>query len=137
MSGFVNLRKLSLDYTQFSDASVSTLRYMPRLEAVSLRYTNISDRGAEHLAALPSLRTAYLTGTKISDDAVPNLSQLSSLDELYIRWTGITNNGADKLAAALPDCDVFHHALTLQPEPAQSPIALQRALRREPPQRAQ
>ncbi len=111
LAGLIYLRKLSLDYTPVTDDSIATLRSMPKLQNVSLRYTNVSDRGAEQLATLPELRSAYLTGTKITDAAVPNLSKLGSLEELYIRWTRITNPAADRLASALPNCAIHHHAL--------------------------
>ena len=112
LAGLVYLRKLALDYTPVTDSGLATLHSMPNLQDVSLRYTKVSDSGAEHLGQLQALRSAHLTGTKITDAGVDHLAKRPEMAELYIRWTGITNTGADRLAAALPNCAVYHHALT-------------------------
>jgi hypothetical protein len=113
LGGLIYIRKLSLDYTPITDDGIATLRSMKKLQNLSLRYTNISDRAAQHIATLPELSNIFLTGTKITDAGVDDLAKLRSIDELYIRWTRISNAGADRLAAALPNCDVFHHALVI------------------------
>ena len=41
-----------------------------------------------------------------------DLARQPAMKELFIRWTRITNEGADRLAKALPNCAVHHHALT-------------------------
>lgn len=112
LGGLIYLRKLSLDYTPVSDNGIATLHSMTDLQDVSLRYTKVADRGAEHLGKLPALRFAHLTGTKITDSGVDHLARHPEMTELYIRWTGITKAGAERLAAALPNCAVYHHALT-------------------------
>ena len=111
LGGLTELRKLSLDYTPITDEGIAVVRSMPKLQDLSLRYTKITDRGAAEIGALPNLRTAHLTGTKITDSGIEDLEKLRSANELYIRWTGISNEGAARLAARLPDCDIFHHAL--------------------------
>ena len=111
LSGLTHLEKLTLDYTQITDDGAATLRSMPALKDLSMRYTGVSDRSAEYLATLPALTNLYLTGTKLSDAAIDNLAKHNAMKELYIRWTKISNDGATRLAAALPNCAVYHHAL--------------------------
>jgi hypothetical protein len=117
ISGLTHLEKLTLDNTQITDNSAGILRSMPALKSVSMRYTNISDRCAAQLAVLPNLHSATLTGTKITDAAVDDLAKQHALKELYIRWTKITNKGAARLAAALPKCAVYYHALVAESHP--------------------
>ena len=115
LTGLTHLEKLSLDYTQITDDGAVALRSMPALKNLSMRYTGISDRSAEYLAALPALTNVYLTGTKLTDAAIENLGKERAAKELYIRWTKISDEGATRLAAALPNCAVYHHALTTEP----------------------
>jgi hypothetical protein len=112
LAGLVYLRKLALDYTPVTHNGVAALRSMRDLEHLSLRYTKVADRAAEHLAALPNLKTMILTGTEVSDAALDDLAKHDHLSELYIRWTQISNPAAERLAAALPNCAIHHHALT-------------------------
>lgn len=114
LSGLTHLQDLQLDYTQVSDDGMSAVRSMRDLRRLSLRYTSVSDRSAEYLSALPNLETVHLTGAKMTDAAVDHLAKNPAMDELYIRWTRITNDGAARLAAALPNCAVHHHALTAE-----------------------
>jgi hypothetical protein len=111
LSALAHVQTLKLDLTQITDAGIDVLRAMPRLKTLHLRHTKISDRSAATLAALPRLETVYLTGTKMTDAAVDDLARRSTMTTAYIRWTQITNEGAARLAAALPRCAVVHHAL--------------------------
>lgn len=112
LAGLTHLQELKLDYTPVTDAGAANLKTMRELRRLSLRYTGIADKSAEHLAALPNLEIVHLTGAKMTDAAVEKLGQHPAMKEIYIRWTQITNDGAARLAKALPNCAVHHHALT-------------------------
>jgi hypothetical protein len=114
LADLIYCQHLALDYTKITDDGVAYLRSMRDLERVSLRFTDVTDRGAEYLVSLPKLTHALLMGTKISDAAVPILARNKNAKEIFIRWTRISNEGAERLRAALPDCQVFHHALVME-----------------------
>jgi hypothetical protein len=111
LAGLIHLESLKLDLTQITDDGISALRPMQHLKELHLRHTNLSDRAAVTLAALPRLEIVYLTGTKMTDAAINDLARHNAMTTLYIRWTRISNEGAARLAAALPHCAVYHHAL--------------------------
>lgn len=111
LANLVHLRELSLDYAPVTDDGLAVLRSLPRLQHISLRYTKATDETARHLSNLPDLQSAHLTGTKITDAGIRTLYGHPQLVELFIRWTGVTDSGAERLAAALPNCAVYHHAL--------------------------
>ncbi len=115
LSGLIHLETLRLDLTNITDDGIAALRPMQQLKELHLRHTNLSDRAAATLAALPKLETVYLTGTKMTDAAIDDLAKHDAMTTLHIRWTGISNEGATRLAAALPHCAVHHHALVNEP----------------------
>jgi hypothetical protein len=109
----IYLRKLALDRTAVTDEGVATLRSMPQLQHISLRYTQVSDNGVAHLGEMPNLQTTHLTGTKITDAGISALAGHPQMTDLYIRWTDVTSAGAERLASALPQCAIHHHALAV------------------------
>jgi hypothetical protein len=111
LTGLTHLTELYLDGTALTDASTSAFRSMPELRTLSLKYTGVSDAGVEAFSTLPNLRSLILTGTKLSDAAVLHFAKMPRLSELYVRWTRLSDSGARKLADALPNCKIIHHAL--------------------------
>lgn len=114
LAGLRHLKKLRLDYTHITDRGLATLQSMPDLTRLSLKYTSVSDAGAQYMSTLSKLQLLILTGSKVSDAAVDDLSKLTEVKSIYIRWTRISNAGADRLRQALPNCEVYHHALTTE-----------------------
>ena len=111
LGGLIYLEKLSLDYTPITDGGVATLRLDAKPEA---RFAAIhghlrSGRRAPGDAA--ALAHRVFDGAKITDAGADYLANNKAMEELYIRWTQITDEGADRLAAALPECAIHHHAL--------------------------
>jgi len=85
------------------------LSFLPEfrsLESLNLSYTNI---GSEDLVALThatSLEELDLSLCDIADDDVDALGQLRHLKLLHVNDTKLTAEGANRLAALLPHCQV-------------------------------
>jgi Leucine Rich repeat len=112
LGGLTLLRTLSLEQTQVTDAGLATLDSMRGLRSLSLSYSQITDRGIARLQSLPQLDRLALTGTRITDAAVPDLAKLPAVKILFLRWTDMTDDGAERLRALLPECSVYHEALS-------------------------
>ena len=121
LRGLTELRKLSLEDIQMTDAGMARLSELVKLESVNLRdtvsdtgisrlvalqqlrdlnlsYTPIGDAGIAHLVALPHLRRLALDGTKITDAALGRLRVLPNLESIRLGYTKITDFGLRSLA---------------------------------------
>ena len=83
LKGLNELRRLSLDDTGVTDAGLSSLKSLPKLE----------DLGLSHCKG-------------ITDAGLLILAEFESLKELSMFSTGATEEGLRKLRLALPECDV-------------------------------
>ena len=125
------LRRLDLGSTTVTDAGLGHLKEMPQLQYVGFHGTRLSGSGLAHLAELPRLRELYLrqatiSGTclgqlsrlgqlkrlsldsaSITDSAINYLTRLESLEEVRFENTRITPEGAARLRAKLPGCEVI------------------------------
>ena len=76
------------------------------LEDLDLCTTRITDAGLKHLATLKNLRRLKLVNTQITDAGIESLGRLTNLKHLDIGDTQISLDGANKLRAVLPGCQI-------------------------------
>ena len=101
------LERLNLYMTQVTDAGVDSLLPLVNLNWLNLDACRISDASVPKLATLKKLTFLHLGRTDISDDCIETLKTMPHVKELHITRTNVTRQGAESLAAALPqDCTV-------------------------------
>lgn len=94
LAPFINLRKLDLNYSTFTDEGMKYIAKMPQLQELSLRDTLVTDAGLEHLAGLTELTSLDLYGGRITDAGVKYLAGLKKLERLNLLGASITDEGA-------------------------------------------
>jgi hypothetical protein len=67
----------------------------------------ITDAGLTHLRDLKRLQTLHLRDTMITDAGLTHLKGLSNLKELNLYGTSVSDEGVKKLQQALPNCEIF------------------------------
>jgi hypothetical protein len=109
--GLTHLEHLTLPPRSLNDETVSILKPMKKLRSLTAPYAQVSDRAASTFGSLSQLETLQLIGAPLSDSSIDELAKLTQLRSLFIRWTEITDDGRERLAEALPNCEIYHHAL--------------------------
>ena len=93
-----NVMAVSLDKkTTFTDKDTEHLKWMIDLRQLSLNGANVTDAGLQNLAGLNKLEVLDLCNTKIGDswrDSMPELTKLTWLD---LRGTKVTDAGLKRL----------------------------------------
>jgi hypothetical protein len=113
LTGARELRQLSLENTQIGDVTVARLRGASRLQQLDLSGTQVTDLALATVGALTNLESLWLTNTAISDEGLNHLHKLPQLTRLDLAGTKVTSAGIQKLAEALPNCEV--NATTASP----------------------
>lgn len=67
-----NLTTLFLDHSNISDAHLSPLNVLKRLEFINLAHTSVTNAGLKQLK-IPSLQKVYLYGSKIDKNSLSNI----------------------------------------------------------------
>jgi len=80
---------------------------MPQLKKLNLDKTKVTDCGVARIANLPALEFLHLGRTCVTDECVPDLLKMKSLKKLHVTRTQITPEGAARLTAGLPQCEVI------------------------------
>ena len=88
-----------------SNSTLSALRGM-EAKYVKIQYVQVTDEGLDHLATMTGLKTLTLKRVPVTDEGIPALIKLKSVKRLNLWGTRVTMDGAAKLRAALPDCDI-------------------------------
>jgi hypothetical protein len=98
-----DVRRLNVESTQVSDASISVIAMMPRLEELDLSRCHVTDAGLEKLRGHKALKTLWLTGNVgISDQGLGVLGSLPRLEMTDLVGTSVTEAGWKKLLAKSP-----------------------------------
>ena len=109
LSAVQSLVGLDLWSPQFSDEALAATAVClaSRVEGLSLgKSSRFSDAGLIALRRLSSLKYIDVTYTQISDNALVHLKHMAGLKAIWLFGTRVSKNGAEELAAALPDCEV-------------------------------
>ena len=100
---FWDVRRLNVESTQVSDASLPSIAEMPRLEELDLSRCGITDVGLEALRSHKTLKTLWLTGNvAITDQGLAVLASLPRLELTDLSGTSITEEGWKKLLVKSP-----------------------------------
>jgi Protein of unknown function (DUF1570)/Leucine Rich repeat len=98
-----DVRRLNVESTQVSDASIPVFAMMPRLEELDLSRCSITDDGLEKLRGHKALKTLWLTGNSgITDQGLAVLASLPKLEMTDLSGTSVTEEGWKKLLAKSP-----------------------------------
>jgi hypothetical protein len=89
------------------DEDLKVLSGYRNLRDITLENSQVTDEGIRHLAKVPNLTWVNVNGCSITDGAISDLVRIPSIKSLFIEDTQITETGAALLKAALPDCTVF------------------------------
>jgi hypothetical protein len=92
------LELLALSSASVSDAGLAHLAGLTRLERLDLSRSTASDAGLKYLAGLTRLEELNLGGTKISDAGLKHLAGLTRLKSLQLFDTEISDVGLKHLA---------------------------------------
>ncbi len=131
LRGLTWLEDLDLSCNRFTGFGLAHLGAMLLLERLDLYGGDLTDEGLGHLPALPSLRELSLAihfeltdgalahlnkfpvlgdlnlrSTPVGDGGIVHLKRLKALRYLDISYTRFSRDGADRLRAALPRCNV-------------------------------
>lgn len=99
ISSFATLKSLDLSRCRVTDAQLTDIRRLRRLERLVLDETPVGDEGIANLGTMPSLHFLNLTRTRISDAAVEHFLSMPRLETLFVGGTNITDEGLRRLAA--------------------------------------
>jgi WD40 repeat protein len=84
------LRSLSLDFSDVTDADLKEIAGLEQLEVLGLTQTQITDAGLRELARLRRLRTLNLAMTNVTDAGVKALAGAQALEGLVLASTKAT-----------------------------------------------
>jgi hypothetical protein len=79
---------------------------MVNLERLHLENTQFSDAGLAKLGALQKLEYLNLYGDKVTDAGISKLAAAKALKKLFVWQTGVTKNGATALEGQVPGLKV-------------------------------
>jgi Leucine-rich repeat (LRR) protein len=106
MKGFDEIRAISVDGKEFTDAALARLTILRSLRWLSLANTQITDAGLAHLKKLPNLETLRLNDTQVTDAGLNELAALQNLRDVQLAGTQVTDAGVAELKKALPQVHV-------------------------------
>jgi N-acyl-D-aspartate/D-glutamate deacylase/Leucine-rich repeat (LRR) protein len=114
LAPFVNLRKLDLNYSSFTDDGMQYIAGMKELTHLAVRDTLVTDAGLKHVAELKQLEVLDLYGTRITDDGVKHLAGLKQLKKLNLLGATISDDSAAVLATlpGLEELNLYRSQIT-------------------------
>jgi Leucine-rich repeat (LRR) protein len=106
--GLTRLEELDLPGTMLSDAGLRHLAGLRRIEELDLRATHVGTAGLRHLIGLTRLEQLYLMDTRVDDGAAEVLEQLKNLQRVELNGSAVGAFGYWKLFQAIPRCFPYH-----------------------------
>ncbi|MBC7856004.1 MAG: hypothetical protein IAF94_21455 [Pirellulaceae bacterium] len=103
-----HLHVLWLDGSHFGGDGILQLPALANLKELSVNNTNLTDAGLERISWLPNLESLDLSHTQVSDAGLVHLKRLANLKDLTLENTKITNAGVKELRKALPNAVISH-----------------------------
>ena len=112
--GVLDVAKMSITGTHFTDTSLKHAKGLTRLQHLSLIGTKVTDTGLEHLMGLTSLTHLHIgpswatleKSQNVTDAGLEHLKGLTNLQSLSLENTKVTDECVKKLQQALPDCEI-------------------------------
>jgi hypothetical protein len=107
LGGMLLLKRLDLYGGDLTDEGLGHLPALPSLRELSLAiHFALTDGALVHLNKFPALEELSLGNTPVGDGGIDYLKRLKALRHLDISYTRFSRDGADRLRAALPRCNV-------------------------------
>ena len=109
LSSCCTLQSVTLDgCAKVTDAGLESLGRVGSLTALSVSgCSETTDAGVGKLSGLKNLTALNLSQCpKVTDGCIPTLTAMSRLASLDVRGTGVTPEGIEKIAKALPKCQI-------------------------------
>lgn len=98
-----DVRRLNVESTHVSNASLPIIAMMPRLEELDLSQCGITDAGLEALRGHKSIKTLWLTGNAaITNQGLAILASLPKLELTDLSETSVSEEGWKSLLAKSP-----------------------------------
>ena len=109
---------LDLVGTQVTDAGLAHVKeYVTAqgLGEVYLGNTSITDSGLAHLADCTGMHQLWIFNTAVTDAGLNHLKRMKQMTRLAAQGTRVTEAGVQKLAAALPQCQIEWDGGVIEP----------------------
>lgn len=102
------LRRFNIPGLQIVGEQFAVFGQFKTVENLRLNVTPIKDADLVHLRALPLLRALDIDGNheQITDQGLLALAEIKGLTYLNVKRTKVTKAGIEKLATALPRCEI-------------------------------
>lgn len=100
------LRRLRLNYTSVTDASLQYVARCPRIELLDIGDTYVDGSGFRFLQTSPSVSHLVLSKTEVTDKYLDDLGGCGHLRYIDLRNTRVTAAGVARLQKALPNCEI-------------------------------
>ena len=91
---------LDLYCSEVTDAGLTHILRLPRLQYLNLTWAKVTDEGVRTLTDTFDLQGIVLADTDITDGALPHIAKMPSLEQLDVRKTRITDDGLRYLTKA-------------------------------------
>jgi len=89
------------------DEDLAMLEHLAnQVDLVGLENMSVTDAGLTHLCRLPKLDNIDLANTEITDAGLDILSSIKTLECLCVENTSVTRSGVERFEAAVPGCYV-------------------------------
>lgn len=107
LGGMLLLERLDLYGGDLTDEGLGHLPTLPSLRELSLAiHFELTDGALAHLNKFSALEDLNLRSTPVGDGGIDHLKRLKALRYLDISYTRFSRDGADRLRAVLPRCNV-------------------------------
>ncbi len=100
------LDDLKLGYTKVTDAGLQHLSQLSNLQILELQGVNVTSKGLEVLQRIPTLIDVSLDSSGADDRIFDQLSGLPNLKVIQLSGTGVTPDAIERFRASHPGCTV-------------------------------
>jgi hypothetical protein len=122
LKAIAKLPVLDLRLTHSPAANRTFLGVLPpmsTLRALGLVGSLVTDDDLRDLAACSQITALDLEGVAVTDAGLAHLAKMTGLTVLGLKKTKVTKTGVEKLAAALPKCQIIWDQGTIEPKKPQ------------------
>ena len=119
------LAEINISSTQVTDEGVQSLSGFAQLKQVSLKETRTSDPAARVLSSLPVIESVNFFGTELGDQGLLELASAPTLKRIYAGQTRVTESGVAAVKAKRPDLSVIWQATAL-PGGSEKPVSTEK-----------
>ena len=110
------IRSINLNrHPKVTDEGLTNLQGLQHLTRLQITNTQASDAALPYLKECKKLESLLLYATRVTDSGLINLYGLTELRFVTVKQTAVTEDGAKKLAAALPKCQIEWKGGLIQP----------------------